>query len=217
MKPGSFMQAWKIPLLFCGIFSSLLYIGTDILATLQYQGYSYSSQMVSELFALGAPTRLFVVRLFLVYGLLVIAFGLGIWGSAGPHRSLRVVAILLVAYGAIGLAGPFAPMHQRGTVTSMTDTMHIAVTGAISLLMLLAIGFGAAANGKGFRLYSIATIVLLIVGGGLAGLQGTKIPKGLPTPGCGILERIDIYSTLVWVVVLAAFLIRAGNKEQQAS
>jgi hypothetical protein len=45
-------------LLVCGIISPVLYIGTDILAaTMLYKGYSYTAQQVSELSAIGAPTR----------------------------------------------------------------------------------------------------------------------------------------------------------------
>ena len=38
--------------------------------------------------------------------------------------------------------------------------MHIVVTGVNSLLVLLAIGFGATAFGKRFRVYSIGTLLV---------------------------------------------------------
>jgi hypothetical protein len=45
-------------------------------------------------------------------------------------------------------------MHRREALArgerSRTDTMHIAVTGVNSLLILLAIGFGSTAFGNGF-------------------------------------------------------------------
>jgi hypothetical protein len=41
-------------LLACGILSSLLYVATDILGGLRYEGYSFTSQAVSELMAIGA-------------------------------------------------------------------------------------------------------------------------------------------------------------------
>jgi hypothetical protein len=203
----------------CGIAASLLYVGTDILAASLYRGYSFTSQMVSELFAVGAPTRPLVIRLFWLYGLLTIAFGIGVLRSAGAKKALRAAAVLLIAYGAVGLAGPFAPMHQRGAPTSLTDTLHIVVTAAISLLMMLAIAFGSGAAGKAFRIYSIATIVLLLAGGGLAGTQGPNIPKGLPTPGFGIMERVDIYATLLWAAVLAVVRLRArgGSDSEDGS
>jgi hypothetical protein len=78
---------------------------------------------------------------------------------------------LLVAYGVIGLAWPFAPMHLRGTEWTLTDTMHIVLATVTVLLMLLAIGFGAAAFGKRFRRYSIATLAILVAFGALSGLD----------------------------------------------
>jgi hypothetical protein len=64
-------------LLSCGILASLLYVSTDILAALLYQDYSYADQTVSELFAIDAPTRPFIVLRGLAYSILLIAFGLG--------------------------------------------------------------------------------------------------------------------------------------------
>ena len=162
-------------LLVCGILSSLLYVATLVFAPLLWKGYSSTSQTVSELFAIGAPSRPLVVPLFLAYGGLVIAFGSGVWGSAGRKRALRVVGGLLVAYGVVGLAGPFSPIHLREALAAgegtLTDTVHGIITMVLVLFMLLAIGFGAAAFGRWFRLYSIATILMLVVGGILAGLD----------------------------------------------
>jgi uncharacterized membrane protein len=77
------------------------------------------------------------------------------------------------------------------------------------LFMLLAIGFGAAAFGKRFRLYSIATILMLVVGGVLAGLDVGRLAANLPTPWMEVTERINIYAYMLWVVVLAIALWRA--------
>lgn len=100
-------------LLICGVLSSLLYVGADIFGAMLWESYSYTSQTVSELSAIGAPTRPLVVPFFLAYGVLVIAFGVGVWGSAGRKRAMRVVGGLLVGYGVVCLTGPFTPMHQR--------------------------------------------------------------------------------------------------------
>lgn len=44
-------------LLVCGILSSVLYVGADIVAAMSWHSYSYTSQSISELFAIGSPTR----------------------------------------------------------------------------------------------------------------------------------------------------------------
>ena len=101
-------------LLVCGILSSLLYTAMAVFVPMRYDGYSSASQTISELSAIGAPTRAPWVVLGIAYTLLVAAFGWGVRASGHDNRPLRVAAGLLVAYGLIGLAWPLAPMHMRG-------------------------------------------------------------------------------------------------------
>jgi hypothetical protein len=196
-------------LLICGILSSLLYVAMNVFVAMQWEGYNSASQTVSELSAIGAPTRSLWVLLGIPYTLLVTAFGWGVWASARRNRPLRVVGGLMVACGVIGFAWPLAPMHLRGAEFTLTDTMHIVLAMVTVLLYLLVLGFGAAAFGKRFRLYSIATMVILGAFGALTGLDGPRIAANLPTPWVGVWERINIGVFLLWVVVLAMALLRA--------
>lgn len=66
-------------LLACAIASSLLYVGMNVFIPLRWAGYNVASQAVSELSAIGAPTRALWVPLGIVYTLLVAAFGWGVW------------------------------------------------------------------------------------------------------------------------------------------
>jgi len=207
-------QGWSMArtiLLICGILSSLLYVGTDILAALRYEGYSYTAQTVSELSAIGAPTRPLVIPIYVAYDVLLIAFGLGIRASARSKRTLRITAGLIVGIGVVGLAALPFPMHVRGTGMTLTDTMHIVLTGAIVLLTLLAMGFGATAYGRRFRLFSIVTLVTVVVFGVLAGLDGPRVAANLPTPWIGVTERINIGAYLLWVLVLGLTVLRARD------
>ncbi len=203
--------------LVCGILSSLLYVAMNVFVAMQWQDYSSASQTVSELSAIGAPTRPLWLLLATAYTLLVLGFGLGVWVSASGNRPLRVVGALILAFGVIGLAWPFAPMHLRGAEFTLTDAMHIVLSIVTVLLMLLAIGFGAAAFGRLFRFYSIATILVLLVFGTLVGLDGPRVAANLPTPWVGVTERISIGVFLLWVVVLAVVLLRAERATPQES
>ncbi len=197
-------------LLVCGILSSLLYVATVVLAAMRWEGYSSTAQTVSELIAIGAPTRPLVVPLFVTYALLVYAFGVGVWRSSGRKRALRFAAIGLVGKEVLGLVGTlFFPMHLRGGEGTLTDTMHAILALVGVLFMLLALGFGATAFGKWFRLYSIGTILLLVVGGVLTGLDAPRLATNLPTPWMGFWERINIYAYMLWVVVLTIALLRS--------
>jgi hypothetical protein len=202
-------------LLVCGILSSLLYVAMNVFVAMQYEGYSSVTQTVSELSAIGAPTRPLWVVLGFVYTLLVTAFGWGIWASSNRNRALRVVGGLVVAYGLSGGAWYFAPMHQREVLAAgggtLTDTMHLVLAAVTVLMYLIALGFGAAALGKRFRVYSIATMALLIAFGALTGREAPGIDAGLPTPLIGVWERINIGVFLLWVVVLGIILLRAQD------
>jgi hypothetical membrane protein len=197
-------------LLVCGVLSSLLYVATDVLGGMRYDGYSFTSQAVSELMATGAPSEAFVDPLFVTYGVLALAFGVGVFREgAGRSRALRIAGALLSAYAAVGFAGPtLFEMHQRGASSAGGDVPHIALTGALVLLTLLAIGFGAFALGQRFRVYSFATLLTLIVLGALTAPYAARLAARQPTPGLGILERINIYASLLWVAVLAIALLR---------
>ncbi len=94
--------------------------------------------------------------------------------------------------------------------------MHIALGVVTEILYLLALGSTAAALGKRFRLYSIATFVVLFVFGVLTFLDAPGIAKNQATPLIGVWERINIGVFLLWVVVLAVALLRAqGDKPQE--
>jgi Protein of unknown function (DUF998) len=202
-------------LLVCGVVSSLLYVAMTVFVAMQWPGYSSVSQTISELSAIGAPTRSLWVLPGAFYTVLVTAFGWGVWKSAGPVRALRIAGGLIVAYGALGLVWPFAPMHLREVLAAgggtLSDTMHIVLASVTVLLMLLAIGFASTALGKRFRLYSIASLAILATFGALTFLDAPGVAANLPTPWLGVWERINVGVFLLWVVVLAVTLLRVKD------
>ena len=99
-------------------------------------------------------------------------------------------------------------MHPREQELTLTDTMHIVWTIVTRLLMLLAVGFAAAAFGKRFRLYSSATLMTFFVFGALTGMEGPRVAANLPTPWIGVWERIIIAAQMLWIAVLAVTLLR---------
>lgn len=203
-------------LLICGIVSSLLYVALNIFIPMQWPAYNSASQTVSELSAVGAPTRQLWIWACTPYTLLMIAFSLGVWKSAGRNRPLRIAGGLMIAYGALGVIWPFAPMHLRETIAAggatFSDTLHIALGAVTEILYLLALGFAATAFGIRFGFYSIATFIVLLIFGTLTFLDAPAIAKNQPTPLIGVWERINIGVFLLWVIVLAIVLLRKENE-----
>jgi len=202
-------------LLICGILSSVLYVALNIFVSMQWPAYNSASQTVSELSAVGAPTRSLWVWLCIPYTLLVIAFAWGVWKSAGQNRPLRVAGGLMIAYGALGVFWPFAPMHLRETLAAggatFSDTVHIALGVVTEILYLLALLFAARAFGKTFRVYSIITFVVLLFFGSLTFMEAPGVAANEPTPMIGVWERINIGIFLLWMIVLAVLLLRVNK------
>lgn len=200
---------WKA-LLTCGILSSLWYIAINIFVPPMYDGYSTVSLTVSELSAIGAPTRILWVLLALPYSLLFVLFGWGILKTSRGNRSLIITAGLIIVYSIFNFYWP--PMHQREVIATgggtLTDTLHIAWAMISLFLMMLIMGFGAVALGKRFRFYTIATWAVFIGFGILTWIESPGIEKNLPTPRIGVWERINIGAFMLWIIVLAIVLRR---------
>jgi hypothetical protein len=120
----------RTALLVCGILSSLVYAANNVICAIVWKGYSSFSQVISELSAIGAPSRSTWVPLGIAYAALLVAFGVGVWQSAGGRHGLRITAALLIGIGAVPY---WPPMHMRGNVATLTDTLHI-VFGGMTLL-----------------------------------------------------------------------------------
>jgi hypothetical protein len=202
-------------LLVCGVLSSVLYAAMTFLVAMQWEGYSSAAQTISELSAIDAPTRSLWVWPGAFYTVLVTAFGWGVWMSAGRRRALRVAGRLIVVYGALGFVWPFAPMHLREVLaaggSTLSDTMHIVLGTVTVVLMMSAMIVGATAFGRRFRLYSIASLVVLVACGALTFWDAPRVGANLPTPWIGVWERINVGVFLLWVVVLAVTLWRIDN------
>jgi hypothetical protein len=213
-EPSEETSATRIFLL-CGIAASVLYIAMNTFIPLLYPGYSFFSQAPSELSAVGAPTRNLWRWFGWLYTLLTVAFGLGVLRSADRNKYLRICGALLLAYGLVMPLWELAPMHMREELSkgkgNWQDIMHIVMAAVSVGFMFISMSFGAAAFGNRFRVYTVITIVLLLVFGALTGTLADELGANLPTPWLGVWERISIAAFLLWVIVLALILLRVRD------
>jgi hypothetical protein len=201
----------------CGIASAVVYLVGDIAGGLVWDTYSHKSQAISELMAIDSPSRPVVLPLIQASVALAIVFGVGLGASPGRSRALRVAAVALVASGVLGFfAQVIFPMHMRGAEPTMSDTMHASLTIVYVFVVLTMIGFAAAAFGLRFRLYSVATVLVLAVFGMLAGQDMAALAAGQPTPWLGFNERVNAYGYQLWIAVLAIAQRREVSARQPA-
>jgi len=202
-------KAWLV----CGILASFVYVAMTLVVGMLWDGYRSADQTISELSAIGAPTRPLWMLLGTVYAVLMVAFGWIVWKTAPPNRALRIAGALIMAQTVFGYFWP--PMHQRAVLAvgggTLTDSLHLVWATVSSLFFLSAVGFGAWAFGKRFRIYSIATLVILLASGVWNGTYVSLIQANLPTPWAGVWERITSTTYMVWVAVLATTMLRIRN------
>jgi hypothetical protein len=120
-------------LLVCGPLSALAYIGWHELAALRWEGYSRISNAISELHFTGTPTKSALDPWQgWVDSVLLAAFGIGIWLSAGGSRSLRVIGAVMIVPAAM------TPLWMIFGEASIA--VHLALVGVGILCWLVAMG-----------------------------------------------------------------------------
>jgi hypothetical protein len=205
-------------LLLCGVAVPVLYAVADVAAGLHFEGYSFRDQTISELGAIGASSRGLMVAILVPTYLCLTAFGVGVWQSADGRRRLRVAGGVVVGLGILALVvGMFVPMQPRGTEQGLAGALHLIEGGVWMLGLLVAMGFAAAALGRRFAVYTAATVVVLLVFGGWAGMAGARIEAGLPTPWLGVIERVFWYAYELWFAVLALRLLSERTQAARPS
>lgn len=214
---GETISAWwrspraRTALLWAGIASVGLYVAGDAASGLLYDGYSFRDQAISELSAFGSPVRGLMASVIILHGLLVSAFGVGVWRSA-DRRSLRVAGLSLVGAGMLGLpTHTVFAMSSRGMEPGLNDTLHIALSVLFSLFVTVAIVASAVAYRGLFRVYASATL-LVIIGFGAAASSAIQGIEEDDTPWAGGFERINAYAYFAWIVVLAATMLHHAHR-----
>lgn len=197
-------------LLIGGLLSSLAYVAFDLVSAARYPGYSIVNQAISELSAIGAPAASASLWRLLgpLYAILFLAFTIGVLRAGRDNRPLRTSGWIMLAFIGWGMLWPFFPMHPRGTETTVSDLGHLILGGGSNVLILGFIGFGAFALSTRFRNWSLAIMLVFAVTAIGTFSYVSEVGSGDPTPWLGIVERIMIYSYLLWVAMLAVTLMR---------
>jgi len=211
------MRAWilgRSALLCCGFLAALLYVGADLLAAARYGAYhQFASQAISELSAVGAPTKPLVDPFLTAFALLLGAFGVGVGVAGARSRRLRLMGGLLVAIGILCLLWP--PMYLRGTGGFSRDLPHMGFGAAVFGLVTGVVLLGSSLGGR-FAIYSRRTLAVIVVTGAVSSFGAIRLELGQTTPWIGISERIGVGAALLWVAGLALRLLRSPPGKSSA-
>lgn len=208
-------------LMFCGLIAAVVYTGTVILGGWLRPDYSPISMAISELVADGAPNRTLLSSLFLLYNILVSLFGIGLFLNVKNQSQGRVSGMAgSLALVAVGLAGILMelvfPQEPGGTTMTFAGTMHLVMAGVASLgtmvaILFLAISFKHQPVLKGFVVYSMISVAVIFLSGGM-----TAAAMANHSPLFGLIERITIFTFILWLFVSARKLAQLEGQLDQA-
>ncbi len=190
----------------CGMLHPFLYILLYILGGALRAGYNHISDSVSELLSPGAPNRALLGTIQVVYALLLVVFGIGVFQfvreSEFDAAIARIGAGMIVAVGVATVGTAVFPQDAAGSPATTAGQIHkILVFGGLvplSILstLLMGIWFNQADIFPGFGTYSFISVGAIVVSGVLAG-------PTMGTPVMGLVERLSALAVHQWIFVLA--------------
>jgi hypothetical membrane protein len=180
---------------------SLQFFVVEAIAALRYDGYSYSTDVISDLGTAASPAAALLNVSFVVQGLLIAAgallLGPGLAGTGG-----RVARVLLVAAGAGVLLIGLFPSDGNATTHPVAAAVHLLGGG----LGLIALAYGVRPRSE-----ALGTGLALL---GLLGVIGTVFFASVVFLGLGEggMERVGAYVIPVGLAVAGVALWRQGDR-----
>lgn len=192
--------------MFClsGVLGAVFYLLHDVVGAMNYPGYRWMSQAVSDLTATDAPSFALASGLSSVYGILSCVCCLFVCVLAvDTNKPMKLGIALFTGMNFVSAAGySLFPLSGAGYDGSVQSFMHVyVVTTAVVLLsivslVLMAVG---AFRGKRKLLGALAAAALLCMFVGAVG------SANVPREYFGLVERFSTYSAVVFTAILGIF------------
>lgn len=207
MRKRSFWQIIAIS----GALSVAVYLAHVVLGGLLWPEYSHIRQMISDLTGDGAPNAAMLRVFTTIYGVLACIFSVSLlmsFRALQVRRAARIGAVLLIIMEVSSLVGyGLFPLSESAEM-NVQNVGHIVVT-AVVVLTTVTCGFFIAAGllkTDGFKKLGVFMLVcscVMVV----AGLM-TPVTMATGWPIGGLVERINILTLQLWILVLSLSLIR---------
>lgn len=202
-----------------GLIQLLSYTAAVIFSPLDFPGYDWLSQAVSDLSAETAPSRMLWDRLSACYNVFSVVCVTCVTLFVLEHKTgsrlfrLGIYLFTLMSYiSQIGYA--MFPLTDSGKdITTLPEIMHIVVTAAVvllsiaSLILIIISGFGKAKQ-KGCAVCAAAALCMMFV--------GAIGQKAVPPEYFGLVERFSVFAAVGFCAVLGLFLFRGFGEESVA-
>lgn len=190
-----------------GILAPIIYLLALVIGNILDPSYSQIGKTISELIQQGAPNRDLLNIIFVIYNILLIPFGIGLFIGLKKGWARNVILVAMALNGILGVVWTlFLPLDAGGKSESLTGQLHLAVGGlVVPLIFALELAFWRSVKKDdrwtGYGKFSLTIFFVTLVFGLLTVAVVNSDYRGL-------FERITTGSFLLWVEVLALKLFR---------
>ena len=201
----------------CGIIGPVSYAFVTAILGLFWPESNPISIGMSELGAIGAPHAFFMNAFgFQLLGVLMVAFGFGLYRSLRNGLISKFGAALIVVGGIDMIAVGFLPMDPAGLPSSLTNTGHditatIASNAVTIGMIVLSLSFRKDNRWRRFWLFTLASAIASF---GLSPFPMFPIYN----PYAGLIQRMAMGFALLWIEVISIKLlglVRGSNTRPQ--
>ena len=215
MSQGDTRDNSLMVLALCGVSIPIVFAVLVTVAGFQYEGYSHLRQAISELGGAGAENAIIQNANFLIIGILVLAFAVGLYRGIGSgSRSIIGPALIGVFGVSSGIANALLPCDLGCEFESLTGTLH-NVTGLLGFIAAIAGIFVISRRFKSDIMWrslyrfswitGVATLVSLVLWIAIAKAAEVDAANGL-------LQRLFIGVWFIWIEVIAIRLFQISRR-----
>lgn len=190
-----------------GIFSIVFYLLHDIVGAMNYPGYNWMSQAVSDLTATDSPSFVIASGFVTVYKILscLCSALLCILIKNEKKKSLRLGVYLFSIMNFISAIGyALFPLSSSGFDSSIQSIVHVYVLTAVvvllSIISLIIIAVGSLKGENKHKLLGMIAMMSLVLM-----FVGTVGSQSAPKEIFGIFERFSTYSAVIFTGILGLY------------
>ena len=183
-----------------GIVAPVLFAILVLAGSLVTPGYNQFSQTISELGQVEQPYALLQDANFVVTGLLIIFFVIGLCTMMPPSRVSQIGPVLILAYP--------AAFVLVGTIIPLPSPFHVPVGSVgffVTLVGIIVTSWPMRRDGSWHRLALFTLLIGIFSIGGFF-VYGFLQSQGLLTNWLGLLQRIELAPFFVWIEIVAVRL-----------
>jgi hypothetical membrane protein len=187
-----------------GLLAPICYAAAVILGGALMPGYSHLRDAISSLTETGAPVIPAVNALFIAYNWLILIFAAGLWLQMRRqgHRLAAAGALALVAVGLSGVLMFWFTQDPIGAPLTWHGIGHFVLAavealGTIAACLLCGLGFRQVSGLNSLRTYSVVSALVIFISG------GANTATISFNPYFGLVERVTIFTYIVWTFVVA--------------